>query len=374
MQIFNRRVLALETNAFLIKGVLLHLAGKKAKLIKKYMKIHPSFSEEWLPEVQLLNYKKAIEYFEPDAEDFVIVNFPSEKLIISVMQMPNLSEEQLCNAIKFKMSEDFTIPANELVVQVARPVKGIKEILENTHHLAFAAKRKSLEEYLSKIRIEGKSPDPDILLPDSMKYFELMDHKTLAMHMKKGNHFSFIVCMDIQYSVLFSFLDGYIYNVTEIPVSLKTLLEQLKERSIDVEEVLSVIARGSEIGSLGYVREIEPIIDDCYRNFLFEAEKAMRLVLNNSKINNAINQVDAIFLSSLNHRLTLDLEMVARSMRILNGTPIFRIPIKSDFPEDLDVWRTVVGIAYRGIREIGKYQFRSEAGRGVKRFGKHQPV
>ncbi|NLZ14071.1 MAG: hypothetical protein GXY29_07760 [Thermotogaceae bacterium] len=374
MQIFNRRVLALETNPFLTKGLLLRLSGKKVKVLKKIMKAHPSFTDEIVSDTQITHFKNAIEALSPDAEDFVVLNFPSEKLITSVQQMPDLSEEQLANAIKFKMSEDFTIPVSELVVQVARPIREAKTLLEKTRHLAFATKRKSLDQYLSRLFSEGRSPEPDVLLPDSMKYFELIDSKTFLGNMKPGNHFCFLACMDIQYSLLFSFLDGSIYNVTEIPMTIKTLLDRLRGMSIDVEEVLTAIAQGSEIGSLGYVKDIEPAIDEIYRNFLFETEKAMRLVLNNSQIANAINQVDALYLLSLNHRLTLDLEMIARNMRLLNGTPIVRIPLKQDFPEDLDLYRTVVGLSYRGIREIGNYKFIRETERGGSGFGKHKPL
>ncbi|HPE41849.1 MAG TPA: hypothetical protein PKZ34_02070, partial [Thermotogota bacterium] len=126
MQIFNRRVLALETNPFLTKAILLRLSGKKVKVLKKVMKAHPSFTDEIVSDTQVAQFKNVVETLAPDAEDFIILNFPSEKLITSVQQMPDLSEEQLANAIKFKMSEDFTIPVSELVVQVARPIREAK--------------------------------------------------------------------------------------------------------------------------------------------------------------------------------------------------------------------------------------------------------
>lgn len=374
MQIFNRRILALETNAFLTKGVLVQLVGKTAKLLKKYIKIHATFSDEWLSETQLTQFRKAIEFFSPDVEDYVVLNFPFEKVISSVQQMPDLSEDQLRNAIKFKMSEDFTLPASELIVEVARPVRGMNDILDRARHLAFATKRKSLEEYMSKLITVGKSPEPDILLPDNIKYFELMDERAFHAILKGGNHFAFLVCMDLHYSVLFSFLDGKIYNVSEIPISLFTLLEQLKSQSIDVVEVLTALVYGTEIGSLAYIKQIEPILDDVFRTFLFESEKNMRIVLNNSKINNAINQVDAIFISSLNHRLTLELETHARNMKVLNDTKIYRLPIKADLPEDMDTYRTAMGFAYRGIREIGKYTFKKEGSRGGKRIDQRKLI
>ncbi|MDD8041323.1 MAG: hypothetical protein PHT42_06570, partial [Thermotogota bacterium] len=89
MQIFNRRVLALETNPFLTKAILLRLSGKKVKVLKKIMKAHPSFTDEIVSDTQITHFKNAIEALSPDAEDFVVLNFPSEKLITSVQQMPD---------------------------------------------------------------------------------------------------------------------------------------------------------------------------------------------------------------------------------------------------------------------------------------------
>ncbi|HQG97836.1 MAG TPA: hypothetical protein PLO75_04385 [Thermotogota bacterium] len=374
MQIFNRRVLALETNPFITKALLLHLSGKRAKVLKKIIKTHPSFTDEILSDIQVTHFKKVVEALSPDAEDFVVLNFPSEKLITAVEQMPALSEEQLANAIKFKKAEEYSISVSDLVVKVAQPLRDTRSLFEKTRHLAFATKRVSIDQYLSRLFSEAKAPEPDVLLPDSIKYFELIDNKAFLGSMKTGDRFRFLALLDLQYSLLFAFLHGSIYHVAEIPITIKTLLERLRTLDVDVEEVLEAIVKGAEIGSLGYVKDIEPVIDETYRNFLFETEKAIRLVLNNSRIANAINQVDALSLLSLNHRITMDLEMIARNMRLLNGAPITRIPLKPDFPEDLDLYRTVVGLGYRGIREIGKYKFVKEIERGGRGFDKYKPL
>ncbi|HPE67806.1 MAG TPA: hypothetical protein P5560_00460 [Thermotogota bacterium] len=356
MQIFNRRVLVLETNNFVTKALLVRIAAKKAKILKKYKKVHTHFEGEWISATQLETMKKALAFIGTDVEDYVVINFPFERVISSVETMPNLAEEQLKNAIKFKMSEEFNIPVADFIIEVAKASRGEKPPAGN-RHLAFATRKSSLEEFLSKVLGISKVPEPDILIPDSLKYLELFDARSLRESGLRDERFSFLICMDLNYSVLFIFKNGYLWNLMEIPYSLKELIGALAEKSIDVDEVVSALVEGSEIGSLSYVKEVQPVLDQSYQQFLFEAEKSIRNFLIGQKVQNPLGQIHSIFVTSLNNRLTMDLEFQAHQMRLLNGMRIQRIPLKEDFPTELDSFRTVLGLAYRGVRQIGRCKF-----------------
>jgi hypothetical protein len=161
----------------------------------------------------------------------------------------------------------------------------------------------------------------------------------------------------LNYSVLFTFLANKIIDITEISISLSQVIEECRRKDITPQKVVSAILKGSEIGSLEYTESIQEIFSNYYGKYTFEAEKAIRGTINHLNIENPLTRIESVIVGSINSRLTLDLTYQIREEGILQGANVIQMPLKKDYPDDAEDFRTIMGLAYRGVRELGKYKF-----------------
>ncbi len=355
MQIFNRRLFVLESGKYYTRGLLIKLARKQAKILKTFSKSY--IEDEFFGDKQIEAIKQTVEVIKPDIEDFVIYNYPYQEMIFSTAELPKLSDEQLRNAVKFKISEDFHVPPSKLIVDITRPQNYIKTAKGTTKIPIFATKQEFMDKIMSFYKGLAEAPEPDIVMPDQLKYLELFDEHSLKEEIPGQSKLTFLICQDLNYSVLFTFLANKVIDITEISLSLENVINECRKREINSQKVLSAILKGSEIGSLEYTESIQQIFSDYYGKYTFEAEKAIRGTINHLNIDNALTRIEAVVVGSINSRLTLDLTYHIKDEGILRGANVVQMPLKKDYPEDAEEIRTIMGLAYRGVRELGKYKF-----------------
>ncbi len=361
MQIFYRRVFAFEINRYYTRGMIVKLSGKKARVVKQFSVAH--YGNQFLDDKHIAMISQATHYLKSDIEDCIVVNFPFRDIIFSVQQMPKMSEDQLRNAVKFKLSEDYHIQPSKLIVDVSAessfsPMKiGMTEEDTGNSLPVFAAKKVVLDRLLSTLMGTASMPEPDIVIPDNLKYLELMNQQAFKEDTKSNRKLNFMICQDIDYTVLFTFFGSYLIDVKEIPVSLINIVKQGQTEEVTPQNILDVLMEGSEIGSLSYTQSLNEVFDDHYSRLAFESEKAIRSTLNNTSIVNPMTKINKVYVCSINNRLTLDLEYRMREENILRGIEVERLPFKDDFPDQFEKMSTTLGIAYRGVRKLGKYQF-----------------
>jgi len=355
MQIFNRRLFVLESGKYHTRGLLIKLAGKQAKILKTFSKSY--IEKEYFSDKQTDAIKQTIQVIKPDIEDFVVFNYPYEEIIFSTAEMPKLADEQLRNAVKFKISEDYHIPPNKLIVDITKAANFIKTPKGTNKIPIFATKQEFMDKLISFYKGLAGAPEPDIVMPDQLKYLELIDEQFLKDEIPGQSKLTFLICQDLNYSALFTFMGGMLYDITEIPISLDHVIEECQNKEVNPQKVLSAILKGSEIGSLEYTESIQEIFSKYYTKFTFEAEKAIRGAINHLNIDNALTKIEAVVVGSINSRLTMDLSYQIREKGILRGANVVQMPLKKDYPTDAEDMRTIMGLAYRGVRELGKYKF-----------------
>jgi len=355
MQLFNRRLFVLESGKYNTRGLLIKLARKQARIIKTFTKSY--IEDDFFGEKQIEAIKQTVDMIKPDIEDFVIYNYPYQEMIFSTAEMPKLTDEQLRNAVKFKISEDFHIPPTKLIIDITRPVNYIKTPKGTSKIPIFATKQEFMDKVISFYKGVAGAPEPDIVMPDHLKYLELFDEQTLKEEIPGQSKLTFLICQDLNYSVLFTFMANKIIDITEISVSLSKVIDECRKRNIPAQTVLSAIIKGSEIGSLEYTESIQEIFSEYYGKYTFEAEKAIRGTINHLNIENPLTRIESVIVGSINSRLTLDLAYHIRDEGILRGANVIQMPLKKDYPDDAEDIRTIMGLAYRGVRELGKYKF-----------------
>jgi len=353
MQIFYRNVLAIETNEYYTRGILVKTSGKRA-VIKKWNEIvHKEKNTLLLSDSHLENIKQLLDKVGRDIEDYVVLNFPFSRMIFSVQKMPPLSTDQLLKAVSFKISEETNISPSNLVVDVSLPKK--KQVI-NSEFPIFTAKKEFMDRYLSRILSVAKCNEPDILLPDNLKFLELMDQNCLISSSADKN-FTFIICEDVPYSVLFTFKSGTLVQISEIPYSLKYLLESLEEKGMNRSDIIKIFLKGTEMGSLEHITGSNDIFEDYYRHFVYECEKTISNTMNKMGISENKDAVQSILICSMNKRNSRTITNNLLRSKVLMGIRISELPLKNDYPENMDSLRGLMGLAYRGVRELGKYKF-----------------
>ena len=355
MQLFNRRLFVLESGKYYTRGLLIKLVRKQAKILKTFTKSY--IEDEFFGEKQIDAIKQTVEVIKPDIEDFVIYNYPYQEMIFSTAEMPILSYEQLRNAVKFMISEDFHVPPSKLIVDITRPSNYIKTDKGTSKIPIFATKQEFMDKIISFYKGLAGAPEPDIVMPDQLKYLELFEEQFLKSEIPGQSKLTYMICQDMNYSVLFTFMANKIIDISEISISLEDVINECRQKDIQPQKVLNAILKGSEIGSLEYTESIQEIFSNYYERYTFEAEKAIRGTINHLNIDNALTRIEAVVVGSINSRLSLDLAYQIREEGILRGANVIQMPLKKDYPADAEDMRTIMGLAYRGVRELGKYKF-----------------
>ncbi|MEA1883480.1 MAG: hypothetical protein U9N62_03045 [Thermotogota bacterium] len=355
MQLFNRRLFVLESGKFYTRGLLIKLARKQARILKTFTRSY--IEDDFFSEKQINAVKQTIEMLKPDIEDFVIYNYPYQEMIFATAEMPKLSDEQLRNAVKFKISEDFHIPPNKLIIDITKADNYIKTDKGTSKVPIFATKQEFMDKMISFYRGVSGAPEPDMVIPDQLKYLEIFDEKTLKTDIPGQSKLTFLICQDMNYSVLFTFMANKLIDITEISISLEDVIEECQKRDINPQKVLSALLKGSEIGALEYTESIQQIFSEYYEKYTFEAEKAIRGTINHLNIDNPLTRIEVVIVASINGRLTLDLAYHIREEGILRGANVIQMPLKKDYPDDTEDLRTIMGLGYRGVRELGRYKF-----------------
>src|SRR6056297_458074 len=200
MQLFNRRLFLLESGRFFTRGLLIKLAGKQARILRTFTKTY--IEDAFFGKKQIEAIKQAVDIIKPDIEDFVIFNYPYQEMIFSTAEMPKLADEQLRNAVKFKISEDFHVPPSKLIEDITRPSNYIKTDKGTSKIPVFATKQQFMDKIIGFYKGLAGAPEPDIVMPDQLKYLELLDEQFLKEEIPGQTKLKFLICQDLNYSVL----------------------------------------------------------------------------------------------------------------------------------------------------------------------------
>ncbi|HPJ88572.1 MAG TPA: hypothetical protein PLO84_05560 [Thermotogota bacterium] len=363
MQLLHRRVFVLETNKYYTRGLLLHLKGKKARVLKTFSRTY--LDHQYFGEKQMSAVKQAVETLKPDIEDHVVYNYPYQEIIFSTVEMPRLQDEQLRNAVKFKISEDYHIAPSKLIIDVTKSANYLVTASGANRIPVFATKKEFLDNELNQFMTIGKAPEPDVVMPDQLKYIELLEEDFFKREIVGEPKLTFMICQDIEYSVLFTFFGPKIIDITEVPIALGEVIDDCETAGISPLKVLNALMEGSEVGSLEYTESLGEIFGNYYERYGFEAEKVIRSTINKLEIENALTRVEAIVVGSINSRLTVDLAYHLEQEGIMRGVKVVRMPVRQDIPTGFEKIRTAFGFAYRGVRDLGKYKFVQEQKRKV---------
>lgn len=355
MQLLHRRVFVLETSKYYTRGMIIRLRGKKATLLKTFSKTY--LDQRYFGEKQMAAVRQTIETLKPDIEDHIVFNYPYQETIFSTVEMPRLQDEQLRNAVKFKISEDFHIAPSKLIIDITDSRRFIATASGSNRIPVFATKKEFLDSEISHLVGIAKSPEPDVVLPDQLKFLELLDEDCFSHEFVGEPQISFMICQDIEYSALFTFLGPKVIDISEIPISLSDVIDDCESAGISPIKVLNAIVEGSEIGSLEYTESLQEIFDSYYERYVFEAEKVIRSTINKLEIENALTRIESIVVGSINSRLTVDLAYHLEQESIMRGVKVVRMPVKKDLPLGYEKIKTAFGLAYRGVRDLGKYKF-----------------
>lgn len=357
MQIFYRRVYAVEVNPYCTRVVIIKKRGKKLTVMKKLRELPSRGPGGASLDDQFASLRKMVETAPSDVEDLIVVNYPFGQTLYERYSMPKLTKDQLKGAIQFKLSEEFSVPSQNIVLDFGEGLNATVGA-STTNYFVYAAKKAYFEPYIQSLITQGGIIEPDIVMPDILKYLEIIDLKTMGIEeLAATGKIHFLVCVDLEYSALFVFKGKEVVHFMEIPISLNRLIADAVKAGLDRDIVLDSVLSGAELGSLGYTKDVLPLFENFYKLVSFESDKVMRQYLNTLNESDPLDKVAGIFFCSINQRVSLDIEANARDIRILDGILIKRTAIRKDIPEEVDSFRTTVGIGLRGVNTLGRSQF-----------------
>ncbi len=357
MQIFYRRIYTVELNPNFVRVVLLRKRGKRLSMIKSLQKTPEKGQSSFSMNQQLNALRAIIQVIPVDVEDLVVVNYPFDQTLYEHYTMPKLSKDQIKGAIQYKLSEDFSIPSQNIVLDFGEGF-GTSGTSLSTGYFVFAAKKAQLELFIQSLVTQGGLSEPDIVMPDLLKYLEILDFQKMGLEeLNQATKLHFLVCVDFEYSILFVLRGKEVIRFMDIPISLNRLIVDSEKSGLDPSSVLEAILKGSETGSLGYTQGALSVFENFYKLVGFESEKVTRQYLNTLNESDPLFNVSGVFFCSINQRISLDLEANARDIRILDGISIKRTVIRQDIPDDLDVYRTTLGMGLRGVNTLGRSEF-----------------
>jgi hypothetical protein len=197
--------------------------------------------------------------------------------------------------------------------------------------------------------------EPDVIDVDYLKYLHLAEVEELT-------GYNFLVIESLSGLFVMLVINGKLSLIESSSISLDDVMNILIDNyGVTNDEALSILRNGSEIGAFG--KQISEFLEFHYRETVYETEKLLRSIMGSNEIPK--NVKIKIFLLSLNERLTNEFVKYAREIGLVDGSSISAFPFRKNVPVT-GVPLGALGLAYRGVMEIGKGEFVSEEKAKVK--------
>ncbi|HEY8542365.1 MAG TPA: hypothetical protein VIL29_08270 [Pseudothermotoga sp.] len=193
MQIFHKMITAIDITS---RYVSLARGRKSRGILTLIQDFYKDLKKDENPSELLKEFSHKI---RPDIEDIVTVNFPNENLLFYTIDVPpGLKPKEDKEYARTEVSRLLNLPANEIVVE------SIRNTLNKM--LIVVSRQRDINQVVSTIAQAGFL-EPDVVLPDLFKYFELIDLPTTST------------------SVLLLFTPEYgavVIFIAKIPVAVRT--------------------------------------------------------------------------------------------------------------------------------------------------------
>jgi len=345
LQIFYRDSVGLEISNYFINAIKLRKTGKKIRIISKTSVQIPYDIDIFVePEKAVDFLKKVKQEIHFDIEDILVTNLGPERVLFRKLSLPKMNKKQTISAARFQINRELMIPLEDIVIDVFE----IEQKNNMVDYGAFIARRMYIKTLVDMLTNSGFD-EPDVIDVDYLKHIYLIDKKNLA-------GYNFLVVESLSGIVVMMTINGKLSLVETSSISLDDIVNMLIDNyGVTTDEALSIIKNGSEIGAFG--KQINELLDFHYRDTVYEVEKLIRSMINSNEIPQDIRF--KVFLLSVNERLSAEFVKYAREIGLMGNAPISTFPFKKNVPTK-GIPLGALGLAYRGVMEIGKGEFASE--------------
>ncbi|MDI3472774.1 MAG: hypothetical protein PWQ48_1055 [Thermotogaceae bacterium] len=351
MQIFYRNSVGLEFSDHFLNAVKLKKRGKKVKLIAKASvqlpyELDPQVESESVVEA----LKRLNQEIKFDVEDLLVVNLKADNVLFRKISLPRMNKAQIINAARFQINRELMIPVEEIVIDTYE----IETKNSMVDYGVFIARNTYINSLVNTLKKAGFD-EPDVIDVDYLKYLHLAEVEELT-------GYNFLVIESLSGLFVMLVINGKLSLIESSSISLDDVMNILIDNyGVTNDEALSILRNGSEIGAFG--KQISEFLEFHYRETVYETEKLLRSIMGSNEIPQ--NVKIKIFLLSLNERLTNEFVKYAREIGLVDGSSISAFPFRKNVPVT-GVPLGALGLAYRGVMEIGKGEFVSEEKAKVK--------
>lgn len=351
LQIFYRNSVGLEFSDYFLNAVKLRKNGKRVKLIAKASvqlpyNLNPQTESEFIVEA----LKKLYQEINFDIEDVLVVNVKADNILFRKISLPKMKKAQTINAAKFQINRELMIPVEEIVIDTYE----IETKNNMIDYGVFIARKTHVDSLVHTLK-EAGFEEPDVIDVDYLKYLYLVDTEKLT-------GYNFIVVESLEGVFVMLVVNGRLLLIETSSMTLDDIVNTLSNKyGITVDEALSILKNGSEIGAFG--KQVAELLEFHYRETVYEIEKLLRSVMVSNEIPQNVKV--KVFLLSLNERLTNEFVKYANEIGLIDGSSILTFPFRKNVPVS-SVPLGALGLAYRGVMEIGKGEFVSKEKAKVK--------
>ena len=345
LQLFYRDSIGLEISSYFLNVVKLRKVGKKVRILGKgSIQVPYDVSMNNEPEKIVDSLKELKREIRFDIEDLLVVNLSSDNVLFRRISLPKMSKGQTINAARFQINRELMIPVEEIVIDIFE----IERKNNMIDYGVFIARNSYINSLIDMLKNAGFG-EPDVVDVDYLKYLHLVDDKKLT-------GYNFLVTESLTGIVVMMVVNGKLTLVEASSISLDDVMNMLVDNyGVSNDEALSIIKNGAEIGAFG--KQVNELLEFHYRDTVYEIEKLIRSMINSNEIPQNIKF--KIYLLSVNERLTAEFVKYAREIGLIEGSTISNFPFKRNIPAT-GVPLGALGLAYRGVMEIGKGELVSE--------------
>lgn len=342
MQIFYRDSIGLEISDYFINAVKLRKRGKKIRVIGRTSVQIPSDIDIFDDKSEAVNLlEKVKQKIHFDVEDILAVNLNPERVLFRRLSLPIMNKRQTINAARFQINRELMIPLEDIVIDVFE----IERKNNMVDYGAFIARQMYIRALIDMLMKSGFG-EPDVVDVDYLKYLYLIDEKNLS-------GYNFLVIESFAGIVVMMIINGKLSIVETSSMALDDIVNALVDNhGVTIDEALSIIKNGSEIGAFG--KQINESLEIHYRDTIYEVEKLIRSIINSNEVPQ--NVKFQLFLLSINERLSTEFVKYAREIGLMGNSPVSTFPFKKNVPTQ-GIPLGALGLAYRGVMEIGKGEF-----------------
>ncbi len=266
-----------------------------------------------------------------DAEDIVVVNYPSDLLLFNTVNVPaTVKGRELTNYLAMEISHLLSVPIEDLVVE------GLEG--PSSKAVAIVAKKREVNSLVTRL-MEAGLPEPDVVLPDIFKYLQLVNvtiHSTIA-----------VAIFATHYSAVCVYVSGKLAGLRSVPYSTQEILGILTEETGFTKTELQVNSKVIELEKL--TRMVESLIPD----MPYTVERELIFLLSSIQSGVSVRDVSGLYV------LCDPLILTGAFIKTLELNETFQGKV-SKIPLSFEVEGVplgLLGMLLRGGAEFGKNKF-----------------